>query len=378
MMQTGPGGFRKFLDNRAYHRRQRAKAARMLRHVKAFRGPINRHWVRLSDEYARDVLGWRGYAPWLYIYSAVSGRFEEGWIPDHYYGHVVIPKTKGLYGGISHLKSLGRRLFQSGAFPDLVYSINGFFYAPDFQPLPEAALKRVLFAGGERVVFKADYTRQGRNILVLSRDDFDSAQMRALGNGVFQGYVEQNELFGHVMPDCAATLRLTTVIDNAGQPSLRSAYIKFGRRGDTHVTVQRLVMVPVDLQTGAFAGEGHLFNWDVVDQHPDSGVKFSGLKIPDYARCVETVLDLHGRLPCAQCIGWDVIPDRHGEIQVLEWNGAHNAVSYPQATQGPCFGDLGWERLWRGEQPQRVLPPENPAAPASGRGARAAANKYKV
>jgi hypothetical protein len=29
----------------------------------------------------------------------------------------------------------------------------------------------------------------------------------------------------------------------------------------------------------------------------------------------------------------------------MEWNGEHNDVKSSEATQGPCFSDLNWERL---------------------------------
>jgi hypothetical protein len=31
----------------------------------------------------------------------------------------------------------------------------------------------------------------------------------------------------------------------------------------------------------------------------------------------------------------------------MEWNGTYNDIKFSEATQGPCFADLGWERLWK-------------------------------
>ena len=37
----------------------------------------------VCEEYARDVLGGKKYAPRLTLYATVRGEFKEGWIPDH-------------------------------------------------------------------------------------------------------------------------------------------------------------------------------------------------------------------------------------------------------------------------------------------------------
>ena len=62
--------------------------------------------IKLSNEYACDIFGWIGFSPWLYVYSALAQTFKEGWIPDNYYGKIVVPALKGDYGKIADLKSL--------------------------------------------------------------------------------------------------------------------------------------------------------------------------------------------------------------------------------------------------------------------------------
>ncbi|GEM_PF-3607225 len=37
--------------------------------------------------------------------------------------------------------------------------------------------------------------------------------------------------------------------------------------------------------------------------------------------------------------------DTYGNVKVLEWNGSNNGFTYSEATQGPCFKDLEWEKL---------------------------------
>jgi hypothetical protein len=74
---------------------------------------------------------------------------------------------------------------------------------------------------------------------------------------------------------------------------------------------------------------------------------YAGKKIPNFQNCVSTVLELHQQLPYVRCIGWDLIVDEQEQINLMEWNGLDNDIKVSEATQGPCFSDMGWEHLWK-------------------------------
>ena len=107
------GALKTFVENSLYrlqgirfHRVHKKLAARVLRQVEQHRGTTNPNCLRQSEAYAQEVLGWKGYAPWLQVYSAVAGEFREGWLPDNYYGWVVAPRLQGAYGQSSALRRL--------------------------------------------------------------------------------------------------------------------------------------------------------------------------------------------------------------------------------------------------------------------------------
>ncbi|MGE0256330.1 MAG: sugar-transfer associated ATP-grasp domain-containing protein [Alphaproteobacteria bacterium] len=329
-----------------YHRRHRRIAREVLRNVESFRGRIDLKQKSRCDEYAGDVLGWRGYAPWLHVYAAMAREFREGWIPDNFYGQVVKPALKGEHGDLSDLKSMTGMIFRSDAVPDTGYLVNGAFYTETYEPLTGDRITGHLFREVDRLAFKLDHSRQGRSIYFLERAAFDPDRVRSLGgNGVFQQYVRQHEFFDRIAPWSVATLRITTVLDDAGAFSSRAAYLRVGRCGDTHVSSRSHIRVPVDPATGALEAQGYLPSWHPVDAHPDTCTGFAGLTIPRYADCLTTVLGLHRKMPYARCIGWDVCVDRTERVKVLEWNGNHNDIKFSEATRGPCFAGLGWEKL---------------------------------
>ena len=164
---------------------------------------------------------------------------------------------------------------------------------------------------------------------------------------MFQYFIEQHETLKALSPNAAATLRMTTVVDKTGDASVRACYLRVGRRDDPTIKSSSQIRILVDPRDGGFAPLAYQPDNRQVAKHPDTNIAFEGGSYPFYAKCVATVTELHERVPFVSCIGWDVCVDSNNEPQIFEWNGQHNAVGFGEAMQGPCFRDLGWEKLWR-------------------------------
>ena len=335
------------ISTHKYHLRQRDEAKEVLTTLESVKDKTNPKLIKLSDEYARDVLGDRIYAPWLYVYSAIAGDFKEGWIPANYYGKVVIPAIKGSYRALSQLQTLTSQLFQSSAFPDVAYYVNGLFLGVNRTVLDEREVKQVLFKNGEVVVYKLERSSGGKGIFLFDKGSFDTKKIQILGNGVFQDYIDQHPFFKEYMPSSVGTLRLTTIIDKSGASSVRACYLRTGRSVDTHVKSSSNIRISVNLKTGELDTLGYLPSWLAVDKHPDTDIVFAGRRIPNFDNCVSVALKLHRLIPYVPCVGWDMVVDKDNRIKVMEWNGGHNGIKFSEATQGPCFSDLGWEKLWQ-------------------------------
>lgn len=333
-----------------FHARHHAEAREILHRLEQERGALDSRYRRLADEYARDVLGWSGYAPWLYVYAAVAGEFREGWIPDNYYGEVVMPRIKGPYGEAISLNSLSRIVCGNcGYFPDIAYCVNGGFYSSELEFVAPDRIKDVLFGERDKVVFKVDGSSRGDGVYVIDRAGFSLDAIRRLGSGVFQSYIDQHDEFRQITPGSVATVRMTTVLDDAGKSRLRAGYVRVGRNRDTHVRAESSLRVTIDCETGRFDALGYRPDWSTVDRHPDTQVVFEGRRVPAFGKCVEAVLELQGRMPFSRCIGWDVCVDSTDRVRVMELNARHNGIKFSEATRGPCFTGLGWEKLWQSQ-----------------------------
>ena len=331
----------------AYHSRSKKLALQTLKSIEGVKGKTDRKLIELSDQYAADVLGWKGYAPWLYVYSALNQEFKEGWMPDTYFGKVVVPKLKGNYGTIADYNSLTGRLFESSNFPTCAYYVNGLWLSPDYRILScEEVLETALLDSAE-FVYKTDKSRRGLGVHFVKEGDLDIKKLEKMGNGVLQKYINQHSLFSEIMPNSVATLRITSAISSVGIVSIRACFLRVGRTADPYVKSSSHLRIPVNIYNGSFSNFGYTTDWVPIESHPDTNFIFEGNKIPEFDSCKETVRQLHQRIPFARTVGWDVIVDINDKVQVMEWNGSHHDVKFTEATQGPSFSDFKWENLWK-------------------------------
>ncbi|MBY5991709.1 sugar-transfer associated ATP-grasp domain-containing protein [Ferrimonas balearica] len=331
-----------FISRLNYNRIQNRRARKVLKLVEQDSGKLSPGMRRLCDEYAHGVLGGREYSPWLQVYAAVSGQFKEGWIPDNYYCLEVMPKQKGRYHSLSDFGTLSNSLFQVQNQQNIATAVNGLFLGPDMQVMSQETLAERLFQSGDRVVFKADDSYQGKGIHIFHQDRFNMADLTRLGDGLVERFIEQHPLFDEFAPNSVATLRITTVVKDDGTVEARAAYLRLGVGEDTHVKTNSAIKVPIDLRDGRFADVGYMANWRLTEKHPTSGKAIAGNRVPSFQACVDYVRELHTKLPFVRVIGWDLTVDKAGKPVFIEWNGGHNGIKFSEATTGPCFKDLNW------------------------------------
>lgn len=303
--------------------------------------------LRAGLQYAQDVLGSTSYAPWLWVYATSSGAFREGWIPDNYYGRWVVPLAQGLYGTVLGQRALPYLLFQGAHSPDLAYRINGRFLGTDLTLVDDSDFAEFLFSASDAVVMKRDRSSRGRGIQFLDRSGYDLDAIRSMGDVVFQRRLRHHRALDVFARDALSTLRLTTVIDAAGRAVLRTAQLRLPRRGETHVLSSNEIQIAVDPDTARLRPYGFCSDWTKVSSHPDTGEPFGGFAFPMFEDCRAAAENLHSRVPFVQCIGWDMAVDESGAPALLEVNATHNGIAYAEASTGPCFEGLAWERLCR-------------------------------
>lgn len=302
---------------------------------------LSRHLQRRADDYARQILGGKEYAPWLYVYSLVSDGFKEGWIPDNFFGWFVRPKN---LGHIAKFKTLSKAILRTSALPDVGYHIEGVFYTRDLKPADAVHVRGALGAHTTAFV-KKDASDQGTGIIKLAVSDIDEENFRQIGNCVIQSPVQQHEFFARIIPGPVATIRITTARTPAGTIEMAASYLRLARSGTDWVQSAHAVRIAVMTRSGELDSFAYTADWRRWERHPDTNVVFAKQRIPCFSEAVDLCTNLHRSLPHFALIGWDVTIDADDEVKLLEWNAGHTDIKFSEATTGPCFLGLEWEKL---------------------------------
>ena len=330
------------------HKRSKKRVKKILKKIESYKGITNPKLIKQSDEYAQEILGDKQHAPWLYVYSALQNRFVEGWIPDDYYKKEVIPRLNGEYGEVANRNFVLPFLFTQVETLDLGYIINGKFCTIQNKIIHLQDLKTHLFQNNNKIVYKLENSKRGKGVIILDENSFDSSLFPSnrYKNGVFKKFIHQHPFFLDFTKNSVATIRVTTASDENGHISAKAAYIRFGRDNDSHVISSSAVSVPIDINTGELYSKGYM-SWVEIDKHPDTNTSFQHKIIPNFDACKEKAIQMHSVVPFMGCIGWDFAVDHKEDVQLIELNGINNGIKFSEATTGPSFKDLNWEKLWK-------------------------------
>lgn len=297
-------------------------------------------------EYAVETLGSVRFMPWLRAYSAFRGSFSEGLIPDNYFGRVVVPLSLGPYSNIE-AKTLSRRILGADEIPDLAYYVNGTWIDTSNNQVSAEDVQRLLFSKSSVVFAKQDLSYRGHGVFRITRDRFDQRKLESLGNLVIQAGIQQHSFFDDIISGSVATVRITTVKANGLPTEKRAAYLRIARNSEELVSSHSALRIPLIDEAGTLGNYAAFPDWSTCPAHPDTGFKFEGTAVPEFARAVSFCKKLHDRIPHIMIIGWDLAIRSDGEPVLMEWNADHPDIKFSEASTGPCFLGLGWERLLR-------------------------------
>ncbi|TDK46599.1 sugar-transfer associated ATP-grasp domain-containing protein [Algoriphagus formosus] len=303
--------------------------------------------LKACNDYAQDVLGSKAFSPWLQVYTTFRGEFLEGWIPDNYMGRVISPGLNGHFENLSVYKTLSKRILETDLMPDLAYFVKGSWVLVSGEPVSLNEVKSACFEDYPFVFIKRDFSFQGNGVIKLSPDDFDEFDFGSFGDSVIQAPIFQHSILNELSPNAVATIRITTLKQQGKQAKNILSGLRVGQKGMDIIDSKSSIRVPIFLESGEFYSKGITAEWETLESHPESGIKFKGKSIPFYSKIVKSCEQLHNRIPHLQLIGWDVSVTDSGEIKLIEWNTGHPGIIYTEPTTGPSFKGLGWENLWK-------------------------------
>ena len=338
---------KKIRRHQAARRLEASQAYEQLR-THSTRPELDASTCRKIAEYSADVLGSLDFQPWLRVYALYQGRFVEGWIPDDYYSMQVLPSLYQPHKPFQHKRTLSKRLFDSDAFPDLAYCVNGKWFTQDYESIEGKELLDHIFGETTEVYLKSEDSGRGNGVQRIGRNDFSRLTELPDANYVVQRPVVQHELFDEIYPRATATLRITTSFFQGEPPRYRASYLRLGYSATTHVQSDKSLRCTVTDDEGSLADEALDESWLPHPRHPDSGFVFEGSQIPCFKDARDLCLQLHAKLPHDPIVGWDIGVTQSGKIEIMEWNSGHTDIKFSEATVGPIFAGCDFGRFQLG------------------------------
>jgi hypothetical protein len=278
----------------------------------------------------------------------VQQRFVEGWLPDNYFGRIIVPRVSNGFQ-ITSLKTATNLILDTPALPDLGYLIDGALYDRQRNRIDLPQFRSSIPDGVTTVFVKSDRSSRGQGVRPLPVSALTVEALQACGNCVIQSPIQQHSFFDDIIAGTLATLRITTVREQNGSVRSRAAYLRVGRANTSWVQSANSVRIAVVSDDGALDGVGYTEDWRQWATHPDSGFRFSGARIPEFTHAVALCESLHQKIPHLGIVGWDIAVNSNGQAQLIEWNAGHCDIKFSEATTGPCFTGLNWSPLQRAD-----------------------------
>ena len=331
------------LQNRLNHQLSRANAHELRREVVQARNGIviaDRTLKKKIKEYSAGRFGTPGYWPWLAYYAEMRGEFLEGWLPIDYYRFHLLPKWNQL-SEVSLYKTYDYQLFGDFAVKPVAVKISGQWYNSDYEPLFEGHLSERLKDYGDEVVIKTDGGRGGHDTQFVATHEFNTDQLDVNSNYVIQPAIKQHEEMALFSGNSVNTIRIITFRTDEGPLKSVLTYIRFGR-GESRVdnTSSGGLYANID-SSGYICSDGYRGMGLITEaKHPEHGFAYQGMKIPGFAKAVESCVAAHKRFPFTRIIGWDVCVEATGEVRLLEWNARRPLIWTLEPLFGPHFKGL--------------------------------------
>lgn len=192
-------------------------------------------------------------------------------------------------------------------------------------------IKPIVGLGGKEVhiidlsseVIRIDGDPVSKQELVSSVSDFDKM--------IVTDFAHQAEYANQIFAKTANTLRIITLLDpESREIILAAATHRIGTEESVPVDNRSKggICADIDVDTGiigtgakATKSGGKQF----FDHHPDTGVKFNGMKIPNWEHLTAEISTIAKYLSELPCVGWDVVVTDDGFI-IVEANASPGLI----------------------------------------------------
>jgi hypothetical protein len=288
---------------------------------------------------------WKGWSPVSHeFYKAFGLPFDARMVPNDYYDfaeHVLNLRWASFF--LQHKCCLQYFIPEEHRPKTILRKIDGHYIDAQDVEMAEADAVVRLRTLESFIVKVARGSGGGIGVRKISRENVDTSsgfwsQLLEPDDLIFQEVLRQHPFMAQFNPDSVNTCRIITLNINGSCTTLGSI-LRMGAVGSPvdNLTSGGGVLVGIG-QNGRIHDFGVRKDFNKAYASP-TGVKFSGLMMPEWELMKETVIGFHRQIPFVNLIGWDVALDETGRPTIIEINLDSAMIEAVQIFSGPIFGD---------------------------------------
>ena len=284
------------------------------------------------DFFWQQAYGKRISDKWHRLYQACSGEFAVDYIPEKLYSTKIEPKMNdALYAKALEDKSMVELLSHNCkcVVPStLLLCSDAQFYNEHRIPISKKQAIQSLV--NRRFIVKPTVgTSSGKGITILdsketNNEDFLNRVLDEQGKDfIVQAVINPHPVFATLNQSSINTIRITTFLINNVIHHAPLA-LRIGRSGKCVDNIHAGGLVVGVSEDGYLLSDafelGYGDKTKRFSKHPDSGVIFSGYKLPCIDRIIESAHMMHGRYPHIGIISWDYTVNEDSMPVLIEAN----------------------------------------------------------
>ena len=296
---------------------------------------------------------WRKYdkisPKWAQYYWSLNGIASPYYIPSDFW-------FSRFCRTMNSRDRFGWPLFQDKNYLDLIFAgvrqpeiivrnVSGQYLNADFLPITAEEAAALCEKEGEFIVKPSIDSKGGKGIEFFDCAAEENGEKTALsvlqgrsGDFVVQRILRQHHKMAELNPESINTVRVMTLLWK-GKTCVLSALVRIGVKGcriDNPHTSNGFSCV-LDAE-GKMTEKAFDRDWRPYTTLPN-GMAVRGFEVPYYDRIVDTVLNLHYRVPHFRIIGWDMTVSEDGEPTMIEANLDYPEIYFHQLGGGPLIRD---------------------------------------
>ncbi|MCQ2285516.1 MAG: hypothetical protein MJZ76_01410 [Bacteroidales bacterium] len=313
--------------------------------------PLTSEQKEEIQTFYKQLVGKKVPLSWHRFLYSRTGVFSPRYIPLSLYRIELIGKANQ-YGMMDAYadKNISDLLFPNVKQPKIyLKNINGYYYIDGQSVTKEKALDSC--KNLTNCIIKPSRSTRGQGVKVLSVHEGTTNIAEKTLEQVFEDYdkdfliqemVKQHPAMAALNPTSLNTIRLLTY-RSGEEILLLYAVIRIGRKNqvidnESAGGISARIEPDGKLAKYAYGAPGQ----DQLEKS-DAGIVLEGYQIPEFQKVIDTVKQLHFRLPYFNIAAWDMAITEDGEPIFIEWN-ANPDLS--QTAYGPAFGQYT-ERIFK-------------------------------